>query len=212
MRGIEGLHVLTDQRIQSRHTHVDLARFAAAGGSAVIQLRDKSAPDSEMIETGCAIREIAWRYGVLFFVNDRPDVAVACGADGVHLGSEDAAVSAARALMGADRVIGASAGNPEVARAREAEGADYLGTGPVYSTGSKSDARPAIGPEGLRSVVKAVKIPVIAIGGITAESVPEVLAAGARGVAVISAVCGRDDPEQAAKRIVRRIELYRSGT
>ncbi len=210
MRKIEGLHVLTDQSIQSRHTHVDLTRFAAAGGTTVIQLRDKSAPDSEMIETGRAIREITKSYGVLFIVNDRPGVAAACGADGVHLGGEDAAVAAARALLGPDRLIGASAGNPEVARAREAEGADYLGTGPVYSTGSKADARPAIGPEGLRSVVNSVKIPVIAIGGITAESVPEVLAAGARGVAVISAVCIRDDPEQAVRRIVRQIDFYRS--
>jgi len=208
VRGIEGLCVLTDQKVQSKYSHIDLARLAAAGGTSLIQLRDKYEPDLTMIETGRAIREIAKVYDILFIVNDRSGVAVACGADGVHLGTQDVPVTAARALLGTDRIIGASAGSPEEAKVREGEGANYLGVGPVYSTGSKADTRPVIGLEGLRAVVNSVKIPVIAIGGITAECTSEVLAAGARGVAVISAVCCQDDPEQATKKIVQQIELH----
>jgi thiamine-phosphate pyrophosphorylase len=144
--------------------------------------------------------------GVPLIVNDRIDVAVAANADGVHLGQSDFPIPLARELLGQDKLIGGSAATLDEARICVAEGADYVGFGPVYVTGSKADAGPVSGPRVLKQVVETIPLPVIAIGGITAENIPEVMQAGAHGIAVISAVCCQIDPEGATRALRKALE------
>ncbi|MDE2999819.1 MAG: thiamine phosphate synthase [Gemmatimonadota bacterium] len=201
MKRIGALHVLTDTVLQSRHTHVELARLAVAGGAGAVQFRQKSGNTREMIETAGAMREICARAGVPLVVNDRVDVAIAVEADGVHLGQDDFPVAMARGLLGAGRIVGVSAGNTDEARQGIADGADYVGFGPVFPTGSKSDAGEAQGLEKLADFARAVRAPVIAIGGIGAGNAAGVIGTGTYGIAVISAVCCQPDPEAATRNL-----------
>jgi thiamine-phosphate pyrophosphorylase len=211
MRRVGRLHVLTDVARQSRFDHAELARLALAGGADAIQFREKSGPTRGMIEIARALAGICRDRGACLIVNDRLDVALAADADGVHLGLDDFPPSLARAILGADRVIGASARTVEEAIEGMRAGADYIGAGPVYATGSKPDASPPIGAAGLRAIVRAVEIPVIAIGGVTAERVAEILAAGAHGIAVIEAVAGDPDPAAAARRLREALDAPAAG-
>lgn len=176
----------------------DIGLAALRGGATALQLRAKSAGGAALF---AAARELALACaarGALLVVNDRLDVALASGAGGVHLGQDDLPVSAARAVAGPGFIIGASAGTPDEARRAERDGADYLGAGSVNRTCSKEDAGPPIGLTGLAGVIEATRLPVVAIGGIDADSAPRVVAAGAAGVAVISAVVARPDVAAAA--------------
>jgi thiamine-phosphate pyrophosphorylase len=194
------LCVITDTVIQNRFTHLELAELACAGGADMIQLRDKSLDDEALTAVAIAIRDVCDRYGARFIVNDRVLVAKAIGA-GVHLGREDGAIDAARALLGADAIIGGTAHDLEQARSVARDGADYIGFGHVFATASKQKKTPPLGTGALRSACAAVSIPVIAIGGITAANLPEVMASGAYGVAVIGAVCGAVDPRAATHEL-----------
>jgi thiamine-phosphate pyrophosphorylase len=200
------LYVITDRRLASGRSHEEVAREAIAGGATVIQLRDKEASTKELVEIGRRLRRLTAERGVTFIVNDRVDVALAVDADGVHLGQEDMPAALARQLMGPAKVIGVSAGTVEEAKRAEKEGANYLGVGPVYATVTKPDAGEPIGVEGLAEILRAVSIPVVAIGGINEGNVEEVVATGADGVAVVSAVVGAQDIEAAARRLHRKIK------
>jgi thiamine-phosphate pyrophosphorylase len=210
MKSIGKLHVLTDIVLQTRFSHAELARMAIAGGADTIQFRQKSGATREMIEAACEAQEVCRKAGATFIVNDRVDVALACEADGVHLGQDDFPIPLARTLLGKDRIIGGSAGTLEEALKCYAEGADYVGFGPVYSTSSKDDAGSATGLRALEAAVSGVPIPLVAIGGINVGNAGEVMARGAWGIAVISAVCCQDDPEGGA-RALRRIIFSRPG-
>ena len=199
MKRIGKLHVLTDTILQTRYSHLELAGLAIAGGADTIQFRQKEGSTREMICVAEEMQGLCRRAGVTFLVNDRVDVAVAAHADGVHLGQSDFPIPLARKLLGDKAVIGGSAGNLEEARKCLAEGADYVGFGPVYVTASKNDAGPASGLGLLRQIVWEIPLPIIAIGGITTDNVPLVMEAGAYGVAVISAVCCQSDPLDAAR-------------
>ena len=189
------LHVITDETLQSRLSHIELARLAADAGADIVQLREKRMLETvELVRVASAIVEQLAGGGTKLVVNDRVDVAAAAGAQGVHLGARDLEPACARRLLGAEAWIGATANNVERARRMSREPVDYLGVGPVFRTRSKRDPAPTLGLEGLRQVVRAVDRPVIAIGGITPESIPEVLGAGAYGVAVLSAVVASPDP------------------
>jgi thiamine-phosphate pyrophosphorylase len=205
MRGIGKLHVLTDTGSQDRHDHPALARLAIAGGADTIQLRDKRATTRELVEIAREVGKICRRAGVPLVINDRVDVSQAADADGVHLGQDDFPISLAREILGPDRIIGGSA--TSVAQATEAmwAGADYVGIGSIYATSSKPDAGSPVGVAHLREVASAIEIPVIAIGGVTAERVAELLEAGAQGVAVIRAVVGAPDPQAAVAELQRAI-------
>jgi thiamine-phosphate diphosphorylase len=194
-------HVLTDTVIQTRWSHVEIAEAAIRGGAEAIQFRQKRGETAEMIREASAVRDVCRRGRVLFIVNDRLDVALAVDADGIHLGRDDLPIALARRALGPHRIIGGSAGSVEEAIAGEREGADYLGCGPIFVTATKPDAGDAAGPELLRLVRNAVDLPLLAIGGIDETNLAASLAAGADGVAVVSAVCARDDPEAAARRI-----------
>ncbi len=197
MKQIGRLHVLTDTVLQSRFSHVELTRLAIAGGADTIQFRQKTGATREMIEIARQLKKICTDAGVAFIVNDRVDVAIASGADGVHLGQDDFPIPLARKLLGQGRIIGGSAAALEEAQKCLAQGADYIGFGPVYPTTSKADAGPVSGISLLKQVVESIPLPIIAIGGVTAKNTPEVMQAGAHGIAVISAVCCQENPEQA---------------
>lgn len=209
MNPIGRLHVLTDTMLQTRFSHEDLARLAVAGGADTIQYRQKAGSTREMIETATWLSGICKEAGVTLIVNDRVDVAIASGADGVHLGQDDYPVKGARQLLGANAVIGVTAKTPEAIRKGVKDGADYVGYGPVRATGSKTDAGDVKGTEGVRSLVESVtgelEVPVIAIGGIDATNAGDVLAAGAHGIAVLSVVCCSADPEAATRELRRAI-------
>ncbi len=201
------VYVITDRRVAGDRSILDVVRAAIRGGASVVQLREKTATTREMVELGQALHAITRQAGIPLIVNDRLDVALAIAAEGVHVGHDDMPVSLARRLIGPDLILGASPETVGEARQMEREGADYLGVGDVYGTPSKSDAGPPIGVDGLAEVVRAVSIPVVAIGGITMENAEAVIQAGAAGVAVISAVIGAPDPEAAARRLREIVDV-----
>ena len=192
-------HVLTDTVLQCRLSHVELTELAIAGGADTIQFRQKGGATREMIRAAEQMQALCRKAGVTFVVNDRVDVAIACHADGVHLGQDDFPIPLARKLLGAEAIIGGSASSLEEARKCLLEGADYVGFGPVYATTSKEDAGPASGLGLLKQIVEAIPLPIIAIGGISRDNLPPLMRAGVHGIAVISAVCCQEDPKDAAK-------------
>jgi thiamine-phosphate pyrophosphorylase len=171
----------------------------------VIQLRDKVCGCRELIRIGRTLREITKKSGTLFIINDRLDVALACGADGVHLGQDDISAVVARQLSPPGFIIGISVGTVAEAMRAEQDGADYIALSPVFSTASKYNAGPGHGPDVLRQIRRNVSLPVIAIGGINRDNVREVIAAGADGVAVISGVVGSPDITIAARELKNNI-------
>ncbi len=186
-------------------SHLEVARGALEGGCRLIQLRDKEMTTAEMVKVAEQMRRLTSEYGAAFIVNDRVDVALAAGADGVHLGPDDMPVQTARRLMGPGAVIGASVANVTEAGAAEAAGASYVSVGAIYVTPSKADAGAPVGVGPIGEIKRTVSVPVLAIGGITCENVTEVVRAGADGVAVISAVCGAEDMAQATRALLARI-------
>ncbi|MDP3564320.1 MAG: thiamine phosphate synthase [Methanoregula sp.] len=205
------LYVVTDEDIGRGRTHAEIAELSIAGGADAIQLRDKTCSSRELVRIGRTLRGITRRSSTLFIVNDRLDVALACGADGVHLGQGDMRTDVARQLTPPGFIIGVSVSSVEEAMQAEQEGADYVALSPVFSTGSKQDAGPGHGLEVLREIRRHVSIPVIAIGGINRDTIPSVIAAGADGVAVISAVVGAEDIPAAARDLKTLITRKKAG-
>lgn len=199
---------MTDTLLQSRFSHETLAQLAVAGGADTIQFRQKSGGTKAMIETAVTMREVCRPAGVPFLVNDRLDWALAAEADGVHLGQEDFPIPLAREILGPAAVIGGSAGTLEEAVKCLKEGADYVGFGPVFTTTSKADAGPASGLELLKRVVEEIPLPIIAIGGISRENTGQVLETGVHGIAVISAVCCRQDPTKATAELRALLDAF----
>ncbi|MEQ8276816.1 MAG: thiamine phosphate synthase [Deltaproteobacteria bacterium] len=200
MRKLPRLHVITDEVLQTQFDHVTLARLAFEGGAGAVQLREKRPRSTRaLIEIAVAAR----RDDRVVIIDDRTDVAAAAGV-GVHVGAEDLPVSVARRLLGPDAIVGFSTRTVEGARA--VTDVDYIGVGPVYGTRSKPGLTTPLGLEMLARIVRVSPVPVIAIGGITAEHVPEVLATGAYGVAAISAIVCAQDPAAATAKFVEAIE------
>jgi len=203
------VYLVTEQRASAGRSTPDVVASALDGGVGVVQLRDKALPVRDRLAIGREVRELTRDAGVPLIVNDRVDLAQAIDADGVHLGDDDLPVEVAREMLGEDAIIGRSASFVEDAIAAEGTGADYLGVGSVYATDSKDDVpedEHAVGPERVRAIADAVSIPVVGIGGITAENAGEVAAAGADGVAIISAITTADDPRAAAKGLRDAVE------
>ncbi len=200
------VYVLTDGRAARGRSLVELVAAALEGGATAVQLREKSLNALDQVALGRELRRLTNEAGALFIVNDRADVACVLDADGVHLGQDDLPVAAARKILGPEAIIGGSAGNLAELAKSLAAGVDYLGVGPMYPTGSKADAGPAIGPSGLAEIRQCTDLPIVGIGAIDADNVGPVIAAGADGAAVISAVIGADDPKAAAKRLRQAVE------
>jgi thiamine-phosphate diphosphorylase len=169
------------------HEPVALAEILLEAGARIMQLRLKDAPGRDFLAAARAIAEMCRKHGAILIVNDRVDIAILAGAHGVHLGQEDLPLEAARRIAGPDRIIGISTHNLEDARAAENGGADYIGFGPMYAGGLRNNPA-GMGLDRLREIRAAVKIPIVAIGGITAARIPETLAAGADAVAIITDV------------------------
>jgi thiamine-phosphate pyrophosphorylase len=195
------LYLCTDRLLSLGRPVGETVAAAAAGGVTMVQLREKDASSREFYETALELRALTRSLGIPLVINDRLDIALAVGAEGLHIGQADLPLKKARQLAGRNLFIGISAGTVEEALAAERDGADYLGVGAVYPTGSKPDAGEAIGIRGLADICAAVRIPVIGIGGLKAENAGEVLGAGAAGVAVISAILSQPDIEAAARRL-----------
>ena len=170
---------------------------ALAGGVDIVQLRDKHAEDEEIVAAGRAFRALCDRHAALFIVNDRPDLALRCGADGVHVGQDDDSIEDVRAALGHELLIGVSTHSPEQIAVAQASSADYMGVGPVYETATKPDMEP-VGEELVRAAAGAATKPFFAIGGIDAVRVARVIAAGARRIAVVRAIGDAEDPRAAA--------------
>jgi thiamine-phosphate pyrophosphorylase len=184
----------------------ELVSTVAAAGAPLVQLRTKGGSDAERLAVADGCVRAARAHGSIVVVNDRADVCVAAGAHGVHGGLDDLSIPALRAVVGPARLVGGTARDPETGRAHEAAGADYLGVGPVYATTSKEGLPDPIGLEVLARVVAAVTIPVIAIAGITVDRLPDVMAAGAHGVAVIGAIAAATDPAAEVRRFLAAVE------
>jgi len=189
---IPKLHVVTPPGVAVR----DLATTRALlhAGAPLVQVRTKAVDDRVRLEAARTVLRAVRAAGATCLVNDRVDIALAAGADGVHVGADDLPAAVARRLLGSGAVVGATCRNAEDARRAQAEGASYLGVGPVYATSTKSGLPEPMGPGGLESVAAAVDVPVIGISGITADNAAAVFDAGAWGVAVVGAVYGADDP------------------
>lgn len=197
------LIVITDRELAGARPVVDIVAAALQAGAPAIQLRDKTASARDVLEEALELRDLTRAHGALLFVNDRFDVALAAGADGAHLGPADIPIAAAREAVPSGFLLGYSTDDPAEARRAERDGADYIGCGAVFGTATKPEAAAErLGLQGLGAVVTAVSIPVVGIGGITAENAYEVFATGAAGVAVVGAVMAADAPGEVTRRIL----------
>jgi thiamine-phosphate pyrophosphorylase len=195
--------VITDAGYAAPRTVEDVVEEVLRAGARAIQLRDKAASARALFEEARKLRRLTHRWGALLFVNDRFDVALATEADGVHVGPHDLPVAALRRAAPPGFLIGHSAADPPLARQAEVDGADYVGCGPVFPTGTKIDAGDVLGVEGLASVASSVSIPVVGIGGITSEGARQIArSTGAAGVAVVSAIMAAERPGAAFREIL----------
>ncbi|MBI3329073.1 MAG: thiamine phosphate synthase [Nitrospinae bacterium] len=200
---VRGLYVITDTHLIPRDRFVETVEAAVRGGATMVQLREKTTPQEEIVRLGRELLAVTRRYGALLIVNDHPTVAREIGADGVHVGREDPPVSEARAILGPHAIIGASCYG-EVTRAVDAEhaGADYVAFGTPFPSPTKAK-RTDLPLSIFREVKHRVRVPVFAIGGITLDNVRLVLEAGADGIAVVSGVFGAPDVEAAARALAQ---------
>jgi len=208
-------YLVTQQTLSAGRSTTEIVEQAIEGGVEAVQLREKDMDAQSRYELGQQLRELTAEAGVDLIVNDRIDLAIAIGADGVHLGQSDLPISVARKQLGDDAIIGASVSTVSEARLAAITGADYLGVGAIYGTNSKPEAPTAddgLGVETLSDIVQTVRIPVVAIGGITPENAAEPIEAGASSVAVISAITAADDPEAATAALAAATEKSTAST
>ena len=196
------LVVITDRALAAPRDVVAVVEAALSAGAPAIQLRDKDADASQLAEAARVLLPLTRHHGALLFINDRLDVALSTGADGVHLGPDDLPVAAVRKRVAPDFLVGYSTDDPDEARRAVDTGADYIGCGTVYATRTKPDAGAAIGLARLNEVAEAVPVPVVAIGGVTPERAPELARTHAAGVAVVGAVMAAPDPSDAVRRLL----------
>lgn len=206
------LYLITDRRQTGGRPLLPVVRQALEGGVRAVQLREKDLSGSDLFAQASELRKITLEYGARLFVNDRLDVAMAAGADGVHIGAGSLPLPVARSLSGQRFLIGYSAHSLDQALQAEANGADFVTFGPVYHTPSKALYGEPVGVEAMRSACAALSIPLFALGGIKEENIAEVMEAGARGIALISAVIAATDPQAAASDLLQTISRHAINT
>lgn len=199
-----GVYLITDRSFLKGRSLKKVVEEAILGGVTLVQVREKNISTREFYNVALEVQEVTKHYKVPIIINDRIDIAQAIDADGVHLGQSDMPIKFARKILGKEKIIGISAGNVKEAIEAEEDGADYLGIGAVFYTGTKKDIETPIGIEGLKEVCNSVKIPSVAIGGVNETNFKEVLSTGVNGISVISAILGKDDIRQAAKNLISR--------
>lgn len=192
------LYLVTDRKLARGRSTFEIIKAAVDGGTTVVQLREKECSTREFIAQALAIKDFLRARRVPLIINDRLDVAQAVKADGVHLGQTDMPLEMAKGILGDSMIIGLSAESLQDAIEAEKGGADYLGVSPIYATPTKTDTAPPLGLAGLRQIRKAVRLPLVGIGGLNRENCAEVIRSGADGAAVVSAIVAADDPEAAA--------------
>lgn len=199
------LYAVTDRSWTGQQSLYEQIEEALKGGVTMVQLREKQLSEDELVAEAIQIKELCHRYEVPLIINDNVDAALKSGADGVHVGIEDAPVSEIRRRAGDDFIIGATAKTTEQAKAAEAAGADYLGVGAVFPSPTKKNAI-RITPQDLREICGSVAIPAVAIGGITGDNVSEIKGGGMAGVAVVSAIFAAEDIQKAAAELKRKVK------
>ncbi|GGE34074.1 thiamine-phosphate synthase [Agaricicola taiwanensis] len=201
------VYLVTDRRLCGDRGMIETVRQAVAGGVTLVQLRDPDASTRELMGDANALQDILRPKAIPLIINDRVDVALAVDADGVHLGQDDMPAKEARALLGRERIVGLSVGTMEELRASEDSlpYVDYVGIGPVRGTATKPGAGQAIGAEGFRAVRERIALPAVAIGGLRSSDAAELLAAGASGLAVVSAICAAPDAAAAARALAQAL-------
>ena len=199
------LYAVTDRSWTGQQSLYEQIEAALKGGVTMVQLREKHLSEDELVAEAIQIKELCHRYEVPLIINDNVDAALKSGADGVHVGIEDAPVSKIRKRAGDDFIIGATAKTTEQAKAAEAAGADYLGVGAVFPSPTKKNAI-RITPQDLREICGSVAIPAVAIGGITGDNVSEIKGGGMAGVAVVSAIFAAQDIQKAAAELKRKVK------
>lgn len=195
------LYLVTDRGLAGGRAIEQVVSAAVEGGVSVVQIREKECGAAEFLVLACRLRACLENAGVPLVVNDRVDVALACGAAGVHVGQEDLPCAVVRRLIGDSMLLGVSVATAGQAVAAEKAGADYVSVSPVFPTPTKPDVSDAVGLEGLTEIRRAVRLPVVAIGGINAANAPQVIRAGADGVCVVSAIVAAPDPRRAASEL-----------
>lgn len=194
------LYAVTDRSWLGERTLAQVVEDVLKGGATFLQLREKELDREAILAEAREIQAIAARYHVPFVINDNVDIALACDADGVHVGQTDLMGRDVRALIGPDKILGITANTVELAVAAERAGADYIGAGAVFGTTTKQNAK-NLSLDTLKAICQAVNIPVVAIGGINADNLPQLAGTGAAGAAVVSALFAQKDPEEAARRM-----------
>lgn len=195
------IYLVTDEACLHGRPLLECVEEALAAGVTLVQYRAKAADGGVLYAEACRLKELCDKYNVPLIINDRLDIALAVGAAGVHLGQDDLPCAVARRLLGEDYIIGVSAHNPAEAVQAVSEGADYLGCGAVFGTATKHDVA-KLGLENLRAIRKSVAVPMVGIGGITADNYAEVLATGADGAAIVSGILAQDDISAVVKKLV----------
>jgi thiamine-phosphate pyrophosphorylase len=198
------LCVILDRSVAGGRSLIDLLDLVLAGGGRLIQLREKTMPPADLLPVARQLARRCREVGAVFIVNDRADLAVAVDADGLHVGQDDMPAREARRLLRPGMVLGVSTHDEDQARAAVADAADYVAVGSIFPTTSRAGFQ-LVGTDLIRRVRPAVPVPLVAIGGITADNAAEVIRAGADGVAVISAVCAQRDPESATRALLERL-------
>jgi thiamine-phosphate pyrophosphorylase len=206
VRGDWRVYVITDSPHARGRSHRDVALAAIRGGATAVQLRMKDTPEREITALARELLPRCRAAGVILVINDRVDVALAVGADGLHVGQDDLPAVAARERLGPGPFLGVSAATVDEAMAAERAGADYLGVGALYATGTKSDAGSPVGLDRVREIHRAVRVPIVGIGGITVENAADVIRSGAQGVAVITAVTLADDMVEATRLLREQVD------
>lgn len=204
------LYLVTDRSLARGRPLADVVRAAVSGGVTVVQMREKDAGTRDYVKRAMELKRALDPLGVPLIVNDRIDVALAVGAAGVHVGQDDMPCGDARRLVGDDMIVGVSVNAPEEARRAASDGADYLGVSPIFDTPTKTDTPKATGLLGLATIRAVTGLPLVAIGGLSASNAADVVAAGADGIAVVSALMAADDPEAAARALRSACDFGRS--
>jgi thiamine-phosphate pyrophosphorylase len=197
------LYLVTDRGILKGRDLADAVEEAIKGGVTLVQLREKDVSSLEFYNIAIKLKQLTNKYKIPLIINDRLDIALAADADGLHVGQDDLPVEVARKLLGPDKILGYSVSTIEEAVYGEKMGADYLGAGPVYPTGSKLDAVSPIGIDTFHRIKESVSIPVVGIGGIGISNIKEMKASGADGISLISAILGSKDIKEASRNLIR---------
>lgn len=200
------LYLVTDRDILGERDLCKAVEDSIKGGATIVQLREKFIDDNKFLEIAKEVQKITKKYNIPLIINDNVKIAKEIDAEGVHIGQSDESLEEARKELGENKIIGVSVGSIEEALKAEIGGADYLGIGTIFYTGSKKDINEPLGIENLKNIVESIKIPCIAIGGIHLNNIKEVMETGVNGVAVISEILGKEDIEKASKTLLSFIK------